>query len=286
MMPSSAQALSTLSDFNSKRQSAQDIYNTANTQYDVTGGQQRASSLKGLVGNLQSSLDAVDPSVTGRTTGNFTTEGQRSALVNREQQPILGNLSKTQSNLGTEESNLSTSQGLASQLASAMISQDQTKYQSLLDQYNAAVAAEAAAEQKRQYEADMAEKQREYNESLAASNAAAKAGGAGGYSLGGGGGGGAATATAQMQQRGDKGFNFQNAAGQGISAAAYSQAKGIPIRTLLSQMASAGDSGAATALQYVGNDYGVNTSKLRNLEVAPVTYSKTLSLLRALGFKV
>ncbi len=177
MMPSSATALSTLTDFNSKRQSAQDIYNTANTQYDVGGGTQRVSSLRGQVGNLQSSLEAVDPSVTGRTTGNFTTEAQRSALVGREQQPILGNLTKTQSNLGTEEQNLNTSQGLASQLASAMISQDQTKYQSLLDQYNAATAAEQAAEQKRQWQAT-------FDAQQAATAAAAKAGGAGGYNVG------------------------------------------------------------------------------------------------------
>jgi hypothetical protein len=187
MMPSSAAALSTLSDFNSKRQSAQDIYSTANTQYDVGGGVQRVSALKGQVGNLQSSLDAVDPSVTGRTTGNFTTEGQRSALVGREQQPILGNLSKTQTNLGNEQGNLSTSQGLASQLASAMINQDQTKYQSLLDQYNAAVASEQAAEQKRQWEAQQAEAKRQFDEQQAAAARAAGASGAGGYSLGGGG---------------------------------------------------------------------------------------------------
>ncbi len=185
MLPSAVDANTALQNFNSTRKSAKDIYNEANTQYDVGGGVQRVSALKGQVGNLQSSLDAVDPSVTGRTTGTFTTEGQRSALVGREQQPIASNLNKTQTNLGNEQSNLTTSQGLASQLASAMIAGDQTKYQSLLDQYNAATAAEQAAEAKRQWQAQQDEAKREFDAQQAAAAKAASASGAGGYSLGG-----------------------------------------------------------------------------------------------------
>lgn len=256
MMPSSAAALSTLSDFNSKRQSAQDIYKGANDQYDVGGGVQRVSSLKGLVGNLQSSLEAVDPSVTGRTTGNFTTEGQRSALVNREQQPILGNLSKTQANLGTEQSNLSTSQGLAAQMASAMIAQDQTKYQSLLDQYNAATAAEQAAEQKRQWQAQFDAQQAAAAEALRQS----KASGAGSYNLGAG---AAKAAAPTMQPRSDGGFNFQDAAGKAISAAKFAQLTGQDVASVLRYMASKGDETARNA--YVGLSKVANAKARENV---------------------
>jgi hypothetical protein len=140
-----------------------DALNTANQQYDVGGSQTRLSALKGIVGNLQSSVEAVDPSVTGRTTGNFTTDAQRSALVSKEQAPILGNLNKQQGALTSEQGDLTQKQTLASQMATALLSDDKAKYQRLLDTYNQSSARDAAAEQQRQYESDLAEKKREAN---------------------------------------------------------------------------------------------------------------------------
>lgn len=78
-----------------------------------------------------------------------------------------------------------------------------------------------------------------------------------------------------LQQRSNGGFNFQGPNGQAISAAQYSQATGIPFRTLLSQMAAAGDNGAKAALGLVGNDYGFNRGK--------VSSSSQVNLLKALG---
>lgn len=66
--------------------------------------------------------------------------------------------------------------------------------------------------------------------------------------------------SAQMTQRAGGGFNFTNN-GQAISAARYSQITGVPFRTLLQQMSDSGDTGAKTALQFVGNDYGYDASK-------------------------
>lgn len=174
--PSSAAALQSLTDYNTNRQSAQDIQTQADNQYDLPGYNSRLSTIRGLVGNLQSSVDAVDPSVTGRTSGSFVTEGQRSALVNKEQAPILSNLAKENTALSTEQAGQQNAQSLASQMASAITSQDQTKYQSLLDQYNGVVAAEAATEQKREFDANLAQQQ-------AAAKAAASASSAGGYDL-------------------------------------------------------------------------------------------------------
>lgn len=76
--------------------------------------------------------------------------------------------------------------------------------------------------------------------------------------------GGAPQASAKMQQRGDKGFNFQDGSGKAISAAQFAQIKGIPFRELLTQMAKAGDSGAQQALGYVGDDFGFNKAKLQS----------------------
>lgn len=187
MPPSSQAALSSLTDFSNTRKSAQDITTQAQQQYGVPDSSARLSTIRGLVGNLQSSVNAVDPSVTGRTSGSFVTEGQRQALVNKERTPILGQLGEENTALGNEQQNFNTSSSLASQLASSVLSQDQTKYQGLLDQYNAAVASEKAAEDKRQFEATLAEQKRQAD--LTAKSAAS--GGAGSYNLAGLLGGGA-----------------------------------------------------------------------------------------------
>lgn len=163
MTPSSATALQSLNDFSGTRRSATDITNDANSQYDIPGYTTRLSKLRGLVGNLTSSIDSVDPSVTGRTSGSFVTEGQRQALVNKERAPLLTNLGTEQNALGQEQTGYNTALTSANSLASAMMSQDQNKYQSLLDQYNAATAAEKDAESKRQFDATMAENARQFN---------------------------------------------------------------------------------------------------------------------------
>ena len=105
MPPSSATAYNSLTAF--KPRESKDVMGEAEQKYDIAGRSKRLSSLRGLVGNLQSSVEAVDPSVTGRTSGNFTTEAQRLALVNREQAPILGSLAKEQQALGVEQAGYS-----------------------------------------------------------------------------------------------------------------------------------------------------------------------------------
>ncbi len=174
MPPSSQAAYQSLQAF--KPREAKDVMGEAEAKYDITGKKDRLSSLRGLVGNLQSSVEAVDPSVTARTSGTFTTEGQRSALVNRERQPILGSLAKEQQALGIEQQGFAESQNLATQMASALMNQDQTTYQKLLDQYNTAKTAEDTAEQRRQYEATLAEQRRQFDEQQKTARSAASGG--------------------------------------------------------------------------------------------------------------
>lgn len=71
-----------------------------------------------------------------------------------------------------------------------------------------------------------------------------------------------ASASATASQRSGGGYNFTDAYGNSISAASYAAQKGIPFRTLLEQMASAGDTGARAALGFVGNDYGYDPTKV------------------------
>lgn len=179
MYPSSATTYQELTNFGKARKKSTDIYKEAETKYGIPEATGRLSRLRSLVGNLTSSVEAVDPSVTGRTSGNFTTEGQRQALVSRERAPILTDLGKQQGALGQEQEAYSLNSALADRMASSLIQEDQTTYQRLLDKHNASVAAEQAAEAKRQWEATMAEQQRQFNEQQKTS---AKGSGSGGGS--------------------------------------------------------------------------------------------------------
>lgn len=167
-----------------KPRSASDTVGEAEQKYDVGGYRSRAGNIRGLVSNLENAVEAVDPSVTGRTTGNFTTEGQRQALVSRERAPILGDLSKQQQALGVQEAGLNQAAGLASNYASVLFNQDQGNYQRLLDQYNASVASEKEAEAQRQFEAQMTlqrEQMAAQERQQAAATKAASSSGAGNY---------------------------------------------------------------------------------------------------------
>lgn len=243
MPPSSQTALQSLQAF--KPREAKDVMSEAETKYDIAGKKDRLSSLRGLVSNLQSSVEAVDPSVTGRTTGTFTTEGQRSALVNRERQPILGSLAKEQQALGVEQQGFSESQSLATQMASALMNQDQTTYQKLLDTYNATLAAEQAAEQKRQYELNLAEQRRQFDEQQKASKAAS-AGGS--YNLG-------SIASAL----------------KGNTPTAQKT-----LRQTWQEEANKGDYNAQVALNYAGDDGRYD---------GPVNSARELNILKSMGIK-
>lgn len=155
MPPSSQAAYQSLQDYTKNRKSSQQIQQEADQKYDVGGISSRLSSMRTLVGNLENSIENVDPSVRGRSAGGFVTEGQNQALINRERTPLLGSLSKQQSAMGDTQQQFSLASTLAGQLAQNMRSDDETGYQRMLDQYNAALAQEQAAEAKRQYEENL-----------------------------------------------------------------------------------------------------------------------------------
>jgi hypothetical protein len=169
MPPSSATAYQALSGY--KAPDASSVLTQADNQAGVGAAQSRVSDLQGSVKNLQSSLDAVDPSVTGRTTGTFTTDAQRGALVNKEAAPIQQSLTAANGNLGTATGQLQTSQGNANTMATAILGQNKDQYQQLLDQYNAASASEKQAESVRQFNETLAQQKLQAAQSAAAAKA-------------------------------------------------------------------------------------------------------------------
>lgn len=160
-LPSSTDAYNALQAFNSSRPTATDYISKANSQYNIPQDQQEVTGLQGTLNNLTSSLQAVAPSVVGRTSGTFTTAGQQSALINKEQAPIATNIGNTGTTLTTAQGTQSHDEQLAGQMVQALLGQDATKYQGLMDTYTAASGAEQAAEAKREHDADLAEKARE-----------------------------------------------------------------------------------------------------------------------------
>lgn len=203
MPPSSQQAYASLQDYSKKRRSTQDIQNEAESKYNVSGISSRLSGLRTMVGNLENSLENVDPSVRSRTSSGFATEGQNQALINREQQPILGNLSKQQRAYGDTQQEFSLSSALAGELARSIRSDDESGYQRLLDQYNASLAQEQAAEAKRQFDESQRLEQQKIKSASGATGGYDIAGllGSLGLGLGLGGGGSTAPAADPTQQK-------------------------------------------------------------------------------------
>lgn len=169
MPPSAADAFTALNSYQAP--SAADVLTQADTKYGVGDLATRVQNLQTLTGNLTNSIAAVDPSVTARTAGTLTNEGQRSALVSREQAPLLSSLSSNNTSLDNANTQLGTARQNATDEATAENSDNQSKYQKLLDTYNIANAREAAQAAAAADAAKQAEAVREYNQSEADTNA-------------------------------------------------------------------------------------------------------------------
>jgi hypothetical protein len=249
----------------------------------VNQAEQTVTGLRGAIDNTTKLLSQVAPSVMGRTANSLVTNAQANRQIQNEQAPISANLTKETGDYNNATSDLNNLEQKAQTAASGIYQGQQDKLSYAQNLYNtlfgreqaaqqAKQQASAAAEQKRQFNADLAEKQREANRS---------SGSGGGSGLGSG-----SSSSFGSQQRADKGFNFQDANGNPTNAVNYSRANGVQIRTQLQRMAKASDKGAKTALNYVGNDYGINIPKLKSLGTNTNTYTKTVNLLRSLGFSL
>lgn len=294
----SAQALGQVQSDESADQDPNTILQQQQSQLGVGAAQQTVSGLRSAINNTTNLLNQVAPSVMGRTANSLVTDAQASKQVSNEQAPISANLTKEGTDYTNSTTDLNNLQQEAQTAATGIYQGQQDKlsyaqnlYNTLFAKEQAASAAQTAASQFAQSEKDksaaLAEQAREANLSSSTSSDSGL-GGVLSTLLGGGSttSSGSTSSGAQAQQRAGGGFNFQNASGQAINAVDYSKAKGIPIITQLQNMAKEGDSGAKTALAYVGNDYGVNEAKLKSLEVSPSQYNSTVNVLKALGFKV
>jgi len=244
-----------LADYDANRKNSVDVLNSAMAQYGVPEIRSRVAGLRTTLTNTENALNNVDPSVTGRTQGSLVTEAQRQKQVANERAPIAQQYGQQQSALSNESADLTDSLNAAKTLADSQINDYNAGRSALQNQLQFAYQREQDSERNDQARRELALKEAAQTAALSAGN--------GGYNFGGISlPSSPSVPKAQLQQRSDKGFNFQNSAGQAISAAQYSQLTGIPFRTLLQNMANSGDAGAKAALDYVGNDYGYNAAKV------------------------
>jgi hypothetical protein len=172
-LPSAKDAAAKLASF--QQPDSASVLSQAQQKYGIQGLQDRVNTYKTLTGNLTGAIAAVDPSVTGRTSGTLTTEGQRSALVARERAPIVGQLGTAQTGLEGATNDYNTADKNARSEADATIADNKTKYDQLMQTYTMANDREQQQAKAAADAAAQAENVRQFNVSQAA---AASRGGA------------------------------------------------------------------------------------------------------------
>lgn len=173
-MATAAELATKLAAYDSGKRSSADILNEAMTSYGVPEIRSRVAGLRTTLGNTEAALNAVDPSVTGRTSRSLVTEAQRQRIVANERQPLAQQYSSQSGALTTESANLNDQQSAAKLLAEQKINDYTTGRNALQSQYDIAYTAEQnakaqemarqqAAEQRRQYDLSLAEQKRQAN---------------------------------------------------------------------------------------------------------------------------
>jgi hypothetical protein len=186
---SAADALAQLQSF--QQPDSATVLSEAQKKYGIQGLQDRVNTYKTLTQNLTGSIAAVDPSVTGRTSGSLVTEGQRGALVNRERAPLVGQLGTANQGLGMATGDFNVADTHARGEAQATIADNTAKYNRLKDAYELANQQEQQAAEAARQRAAADEARRQFDIQQATTR------GSSGYS------GGSGKAVAQVNPAGD-----------------------------------------------------------------------------------
>lgn len=123
-----------------------DTYNKITTQLGIPDARTRVQALQSNLLNTQNAINAVDPGVTARTSGQLVTEAQRGRLVNMEKAPLTTTAGTQSQDLNQANNNLNSLTGQAGQQATLAESNYKTKRQSLADQLSAAIATRDKAQ--------------------------------------------------------------------------------------------------------------------------------------------
>jgi hypothetical protein len=168
-----------LADYDANPVTSANALNEALGKYGVPEIRNTVSGLRTTVANTTNSLNNVDPSVTGRTSGSLVTEAQRQRQVVNERTPIAQQLTSQTGALGTQEQTLRDAMGLATGEADRKVSDWTMGRQALSSQYDMTYKREQDAAARAAEAAASAEQQRQFNATL---NYKASSGGSSGGS--------------------------------------------------------------------------------------------------------
>lgn len=111
--PNYDQAYGEYTDYLGKSKAPIDFYNEATNKLGIPDARARVARDRKSISDTQGLIDAVDPSVTGRTQGSLVTEAQRQGLVTKEKSPLLESMGRLSGIYGTSSGNLSDLMGQA-----------------------------------------------------------------------------------------------------------------------------------------------------------------------------
>lgn len=157
-----------------------DVYNKVTTSLGLPDARTRVQGLQTNLVNTQNAIQAVDPSVTGRTQNYDVTEAQRGRLVNMEKQPLNDTYAKQNQSLGVQQQNLNDLTSQANTQVAQADANYKNKRQSLSDQLATALKLQADRQAQANADRAYAENQRQFNVSAADARAKASSGGSGG----------------------------------------------------------------------------------------------------------
>lgn len=182
MANTSAEALADIQSFNSSAQNPNDVLSAAESKYGVGQSRQRLVGLRSAIMGTEGALNAVDPSVTGRTSNSLVTEAQRSRMVANERAPIAEQYGQQQGALTNENASLADLQNQSAKEASMTLAGQDTKRSALQSLYDTLYKREqdaAAAEEARRAAAQAASDNARYAALMQQLNAANSGGGGG-----------------------------------------------------------------------------------------------------------
>lgn len=262
MANNSTEALNELKTFQGSRRKSDDILRDTETRLGVPTSTQRQAGLRAAITNTENLIRSVEPSVAGRTSGSLVTDAQKTRLVGLERAPLDDSFREQSRAYDSESANLNELKRQASTESQLAFAEDDAKESGLKGLYDTLYQREQDEIARAERDRAFAEAQRQARAAAAGSSNLAKLLAGGNKAAAGG------ASPLAPKQRADKGFEFVNEYGNPISAFQYAAMTGTPVRDLLQVMARSGDTGAKTALNFVGNDGGYDPTKVNSKQLA------------------
>lgn len=155
-------ALATLQQQQQQAQDPNAILNAQRQQLGVQGAQDTVTGLRGAINNTTKLLQQVAPSVMGRTGSSLVTNAQATKQISNEQAPISQNLSDQSTQYNQADEDLNKLQDEATTQANGIYQGQEDKLSYAQNLYNTLYQkekdAQDAAESKREFDADLAQK--------------------------------------------------------------------------------------------------------------------------------